>query len=94
MTTLSFFMELQQKSQYFDHGYLSRKNFQEPPEPPCETCHNKEKCQSELLACSYYATWMNSRVPNKKHSRIPNVRTYERIFGKRIMMKKKELTDA
>ncbi len=93
MPTLKFFQTLN-GPQYFDHGYLSRTNFQEISVSPCETCHNKEKCKSELLACSYYAVWMNSRVPTEKHSRIPNTRTYERIFGKRTILKKKELTDA
>lgn len=92
MTTLKFFQTLN-GPQYFDHGYLSRTNFQEIAVSPCETCHNKEKCRSQLLACSYYATWMNSRVPNKKHSRVPNAMTYERIFGKRIVVKKKELAN-
>lgn len=85
MNTINLLMDLKTEPLYQD-GYVARKGTPfEVSIPPCETCANYNKCKNEFLACRLYAVWMNSQRPDeKKHSKIPNRRTYKRLFGSQI----------
>ncbi len=61
--------------------YVPRKTADEVAQAPCETCQNKDMCKTNHLACRYYSVWVDSRVPNDSHSRVPNKAIYIRLFG-------------
>lgn len=79
MSTLQFLHSLQ-PSRMEDSVYIPRKTADTVASAPCETCDNATKCAQEHLACRHFAVWMDSRVPNKSHSKVPNKEIYRRLF--------------
>lgn len=80
MTDITFFKTLG-RPLLVDNGYIPRSMKDTVAMPPCETCLNKEKCRIHLLACKQYAIWIDSRVPTKYDSKIPNKSIYNRLFN-------------
>lgn len=64
--------------------YVPRKTLDEVAKAPCETCYNKDTCKNKLLACRYYSVWVDSRIPNESHSKVPNKDIYKRLFGHQV----------
>lgn len=64
-----------------DENYVPRKTNDEVAKAPCESCQYNEECKTKLLACQHYAVWMDSRIPKPEHRKVPDKKTYNRIFN-------------